>query len=217
MPLLGLSETLLATTATAVIGLLGAVVAYAYYERTLDERDEAFQSFLANVEYLDQGRLVSFDPPDVSTGLWGLFSLWRHLARQKRMAKKGYVKWYRLDSTLDRPTWVKPTQEGAGVPKVTVSGQPYYFPKDSMVSDSRTGAYVAMHREGEANPINLRDPAYPGIETDLIERLINLEAEDKPPGLFDNLLGLDDQTLMWVLIGVLFVLYAGYRYLGGGL
>jgi hypothetical protein len=137
----------------------------------------------------------------------------RHLQRGKKLAKKGYVRWHRLDSTLASPEWVKPEQDGTGVPKYTVDGQPYYFPKDAMVTDERTGAWVAVHCEGEADPINLRDPAYPGIETDLIERIINLEAENQPPGFFDNL-NISQQALLWGGMAVLFVLYAAYRYMG---
>lgn len=205
--------TFLATAAVAVLGIIAAVVAFWYYERYVETREETFDEFADQVEV---GEPVDFSPPDVSFNIVDYLKVARHLQRGQRLAKKGYVKWYRLDSTLSSPKWVKPEQDGAGVPKVTISGQPYYFPKDAMVSDERTGAWVALHREGEGDPVNLRDPAYPGMETDLVERTINLEAEDKPPGWLDNL-NLSDQALLYGGMGLLFVLYAMYQYMNGGL
>lgn len=208
------ATSMLVTGILALLGVAGAAAAYWYYDQYTRAREGDFEEYLGSVE---EGEPVDFAPPDVSAGILGLLAEWRHRAKAKRMAKKGYVKWYRLDSTLSRPTWVKPKQDGAGVPKAKVDGQPYYFPKDAMVADSVTGAWVALHREGEGDPMNLRDPAYPGMETDLVERTINLEAEDKPPGLFDDLLGMDQTTLMYLSIGVMFVIYAGFRYMNGGL
>lgn len=208
------STTLLVTAGLAVLGVVGAVIAYWYYEQYRQTKRNDFEQFLDDV---DDGDVVDYSPPNVSAGVLGYVQVARHILKSKRLAKKGYVKWYRLDSTLSRPKWVKPKQDGTGLPKTTVDGQPYYFPKDAMVADSITGAYVALHREGAADPINLRDPAYPGIEADLVERTINLEAEDKPPGLLDDLFGMDQTTLMYLVIGVMFVIYAGFRYMNGGL
>lgn len=193
-----------------VAGLLSLLVLVYWTHRrpSIDEQVEHL------VEQADDEPLT-FAPPDVSPSPWGALKTWYHLSRANRLAKKGYVKWYRLGSTMSRPKWVKPTAEGAGTPKVTVSGQPHYFPKEAMVADARTGAWVAVHREGEADPLNLRDPAYPGIETDAMERIINLEAEDKPPGFLDNL-DISPQMMMYLVIGLLFLLYAVYRYTNGG-
>jgi hypothetical protein len=141
----------------------------------------------------------------------------RHYQRARKLSKKGYVKWYRVGSTMSRPTWVKPEMEGQGLPKYDAGNGPYYFPKESMVSDELTGAWVAMHREGEADPINLREPAYPGIETDLVERTINLEAEDKPPGLLDKLSmgGMSTQAMLYGGMALLFGVYVVYAWYTG--
>ena len=205
--------TLLVTGVLGVLGIAGAVAAYWYFEQYRDARLQDFEYLATRV---DDGESIDFSAPDVSGSLLDYVRVARHLKRGQRLAKKGYVKWFRLDSTLSRPTWVKPEQDGAGVPKVTVDGQPFYFPKDAMVADATTGAWVALHREGEGDPINLRDPAYPGLEADLVERTINLEAEDKPPGFLDNMFGgMDQTTLMYLSVGVMFVIYAAYRYMGG--
>jgi hypothetical protein len=157
---------------------------------------------------------VAFDPPEISLSPLDWIRAGRHLQKQRKAAKRGWVKWYRVGANFSRPQWVKPVQDGAGTPKVTDGGQPYYFEKDAMVVDERTGAYVAVHPEGEADPINLANRAYPGIETDLVERIINLEAENEPSTSLLGLGGMSTQQLMWLGIGVLFVLFAAFRYMG---
>jgi len=157
---------------------------------------------------------VVFDPPEISLSPIDWVRAGRHLQKQKKAAKRGWVKWFRVGANFSRPQWVKPVQDGAGTPKVTDDGQPYYFEKDAMVVDERTGAWVAVHPEGEADPINLADRAYPGIETDLVERILNLEAENEPSTGLLGLGGMSTQQLMWLGIGLLFVLFAAYRYMG---
>lgn len=157
---------------------------------------------------------VTFDPPEISLSPLDWIRAGRHLQKQRKAAKRGWIKWYRVGANFSRPQWAKPVQDGAGTPKVTDGGQPYYFDKDAMVVDERTGAWVAVHPEGEADPINLADRAYPGIETDLVERIINLEAENEPSTSLLGLGGMSQQQLMWLGIGVLFVLFAAYRYMG---
>lgn len=211
-----MNQYLLAAGGLALLGVLAFAGAYYYYRQYRDAKSSVLEEYLGDVEETDgDGVLVSFDAPDVGLGLWGFLTMWYHHARRRKMARKGYVLWHRLDSRLQSPTWVKPTQNGEGIPTVKIDGQPYFFPKDAMVTDQETGAYVAMHREGEADPLNLRDPAYPGLEVDLAERTINLLAEDKPPGFLDDLFGMDQTTLMYGMIAVLFLVYAGYRYMGG--
>jgi len=157
---------------------------------------------------------VDFDPPEISISPLDWIRSGRHLQKQRKAAKRGWVKWYRVGANFSAPQWVKPVHDGAGTPKVTDDGQPYYFEKDAMVVDEQTGAYVAVHPEGEADPINLSDRAYPGIETDLVERIINLEAENEPSTSLLGLGGLSTQQLMWLGIGALFIVFAGVRYMG---
>lgn len=207
------SASLLVASLLGVLGIAGAGAGYWYFEQY---RDARLQDFEYLTDKIEEGERLDATPPDVSAGLLDFWRVTRHLQRGKRLANKGYVKWHRLDSTLSRPEWVKPEQDGSGVPKITVDGQPYYFPRDAMVTDGLTGAWTALHREGEADPINLRDPAYPGLEVDLVERTINLEAEDEPPGMLDDLFGgMDQTTLMYLGVGVLFLVYAVFRYMGG--
>lgn len=192
----------------AAVASLAGVWAYHHYYASVDD----------HLDQLAASReTIQFDPPTIHRTPLDYFRVMRHLQRGTKLAKKGYVKWYRIDSQIPHPVWVKPTQDGQGTPKHTVDGQPYYFPKDSMITDERTGAWVAVHREGEGDPINLRDPAYPGIETDLVERIINLEAEDQPSsGLFDGL-DFTTQQMVYGSIGLLFAVYVGYMYYTGAI
>lgn len=205
------SPYLLWVAGIAVLLVLALSVALWYlWRRYNSDLDEAVDELLENTD-----DPVKFKPPDVRTSPVDLFRIMRHYQRAQRLAKKGYVKSIRLGSTYSRPTWVKPEPDGTGVPEADIDGETYYFPKESMVPDQMTGAWVAVHREGEGDPLDLRDPAYPGIPVDLVERIVNLKAEDKPPGFLDDLLGgWDQQALMWGGIALLFVIYAAYQYMG---
>jgi len=207
--MIGSSGTLLAGGALAILGS-GALAGGWYLNQKATERAEARVE--ATLE--DADGPIALPAPEVSLSPMDYFRAMRHLQTQQTAAKKGYIKWFRLGSNMKRPQWVKPKPSGSGPPKKSVDGQPYYFDKAAMTIDERTGAYVAVHRVGESDPINLNDPAYPGIEADRMERIINLEAEDKPPGLFDGLADMDMQTLVWLSIGVLFIVFAAYRYMG---
>lgn len=160
---------------------------------------------------------LSVDPPEVTDSMLGLMAAWRHRRKEKRLARKGYLKWYKIGSNRRRPVWVKPTHDGQGVPQYydKEDDVTYLFPTGALVTDSRTGAWVAEHRIGEAEPINLREPAYPPLDADRLEEVINLEAESDAPSFFDRF-GLDTTTMMWGLIGVAFIGFAAYRQMGGG-
>jgi len=205
----GVSPIVLAGGALAAVGSGALAGGWLLKEKAADRADKRVETVLDEAD-----SPVEFPAPEMRMGPLDYFRAMRHLQVQKKAAQKGYVKWFRLGSTMQRPRWVNPTPSGSGPPKVTIDGQPYYFERDSMLIDERTGAHVAVHIEGESDPINLSDPAYPGIEADRMERIINLEAEDKPPGLFDGLADMDSQTMLWLGIGLLFILFAAYRYLG---
>lgn len=181
-----------------------------------DRRKDVETELSEEIEATEDDEPVELEPPEIKIEPWDWISAGRYLKKQKKAAKKGYIKWYRLGSNMKRPLWIKPKRTGSGTLKYRHDGKPYYFNEDAMTVDARTGAWVAIHREGESDPIDLTDPAYPGIEADLIERIINLEAESDPPGLFGNL-DLSMQTIMWIGIGTLFLVFAGMRMMNGGM
>jgi len=151
------------------------------------------------------------EPPDVDSGFLGVLKQWRHNKRATKLAKKGYIRWYKVGASWSRPRWVKPEKAGQGEYRVRENDETYYFPKDALLTDQRTGAWVAVHREGEATPINLRDPGMPAMDADRAEELLQLSAESDAPGFFSNI---DSTTIMWVAIGGVLLLAAGSQVLG---
>lgn len=207
-------QTLLIGLGVVAVVAIAALGAAGYlYQRYRSAVEEDWEARLENGEGVQ-----TFEPPDISLSVLDYFRAMRHLQKQRKAAKKGWVKWYRIGSNWQRPRWVKPSADGAGTPKVTADGIPYYFPRDAMTVDAQSGAWVAMHHEGESDPVNVSDTAYPGIPGDKMQRMINLEAESKPPGFLDSLFGgTDQQTLMYAGIGVLFLLFVAYRYSTGAM
>lgn len=194
----------------ALLAVVGGGAAWWYYRQYREGLDDRLDAIFADEEE------VEFEPPDIKRTPMDYLRVMRHQQKAKKAAKNGYVKWELLGSTASRSRWVEPERKGNGVPEYEHDGQTYFFPKEAMVIDEQTGAWKAQHRVGEADPINLRDPAYPGLETDLIERTINLLAESDPDtGLFSGLGGLSTTQMMYGGVALLFVLYAAYAYSTG--
>lgn len=161
------------------------------------------------------GHGVELSPPDVRKGILGLLSQWRHRAKAVKMAEKGYVEWYKLGATVSQPKWVKPDFRGRGEGEYYDSDDDitYLFPKDAMLPDSTTGAWVAMHRENEADPLNLRDPVMTAVPADRLQEIIDLFAEAEKPGFFDRL-DISGAQAFIVITVVLFLVYAGVTVMG---
>jgi len=194
-------------------GFMAAVVAVAvaYFAYKSYEAKQETAELLAAAE--DSGEPVALKPAGVRDSMLGLFAMWRHHRKAKRLAEKGYVRWFRQGSTMRRPTWVKPERKGAGVPEYEHDGQTYLFPEDSMVIDARTGAYMAIHHEGEATPVPIKNPELPALDGDRLQEVINLEMESSPPSWLDGL-DIDSGTLVMVGIGLLFIVFAAFRMMG---
>lgn len=201
--------------AAGILAVLGAVVGYWVYNLRLKREKRRIEQAVATIvdEETDEATL---EPADPNGKLWDLLKQWRHDKKAQKLAKKGYVKWYKIDATMPKPQWIKPTEGSAGMLEYYDDDEEvtYLFPKEPMLHDQRTGAWTAVHRQGEAEPINLRDPAMPPIETEPLERTINMEAESDAPGFFDRM-NLDGQTMMWLMIIVVLGL-AGFQQLMGG-
>lgn len=215
---LGGSGALLAVAVLAGLVLGGTVAAvYGYFRRQKLELDAEVEDAVADdhevVDSEDPGDLVELEPINVSSSLTGLVRTWRRRAKEQRLAEKGYVKWLRLDSRLEPAKWVKPDYRGTGAGEYHgEDGVTYLFEKDAMVPDSQTGAWVALHRVGEADPINLRDAAFPALPADRVEEILNLLAEAEKPGFFDNLDISGGQAFILITV-VLFLVYAATQVL----
>lgn len=217
----GLSTLQLSVTVLAV-GVVAAGIGSWWLRRENNAIDEEIKTKTAaegrgGDDEGSPGAAVELDPPEVRDGFFGLLQEWRHRAKGAKLAKKGYVRWYKLDARVNRPKWVKPSFRGAGEGEYHDSGDDvtYLFPREAMLSDARTGAWVAMHRRNEADPINLRDPVMPAVPADRLQEIINLEAESEKPGFFSDL----NLSTSQIMIGsgvVLFLVYAAYYVMNGG-
>lgn len=160
----------------------------------LDELDEdaVADRIVESVETRQEdavGYGVEFGPPNVGRNPLDILRLWLHNALEGRMAKRGYVKWFRVGARLHRPKWVKPEKKGAGEYEYYDSSTDttYLFPEDALVADGATSAYVAVHRVGESEPIDLRDPGWPALDGDVLQRFIDMAVARDPPNRLSKL------------------------------
>jgi hypothetical protein len=194
-----------------IAGLLTILGAYGYVQRDRPSLEEEVEALTEQA-----GDEIALKPPDIGRSILGALALWRHKSKEQKLARKGYVKWYRLGAGLSRPKWVKPSQESAGLPEITSGGEKYYFPTDALVVDSTSGAYVAIHEEGSAMPLNLADPPLPPVPVELLQRVIDLEAESEAPGWLSGL-SITPKKLLWGFIGFILVFSLVMQVFGGGL
>lgn len=191
-------------------GLIIAVGGVLYARQDQPGTEEQLNELVAR-----EGDDLKFKPPEIGSSILGLLALWQHKGKEKRMARKGYVKWRLLGSTMSRPRWVKPSEEGSGVPEYKHKGDKYYFPKDAMVIDETSGAYVAIHEKGSSMPLNLQDPPLPPVPVDLLQRVIDLEAESEAPGWLSGL-SITPKKLLWGFIGFILIFSLVMQVMGGG-
>lgn len=203
-------DLLLAGAGGLLVGA-GSVATAVYAQRKRkavdDEVEEATGPVVADEDQV--GDAVELDPIETRSGLLSLFQTWRRRAKEKKLADKGYVKWIRIGSSVKSPTYVKPAYRGTGAGEYYDSDTEttYLFPKEAMLPDSTTGGWVALHRENEADPINLRDTAMPSVPADRLQEIINLEAEAEKPGFLDQL-DISAGTAFILITVVLFLVYA---------
>jgi len=207
----------------AAVVLVGTTLAlYAAYlynrerarasEAVVDLLDEAPDPVVDD-EHHDTGHAVALDPPDVSGGLGDLLRTWRHRMKAKKLAKKGYVKWWKIGSNWARPQWVKPTLDASGELQYYDSEDDatYGFSREGMLHDAQTGAYVAVHVQGDYGPINLKDPITPSISANRMEEIIQLNAESDAPGFWSRL-DVDPGVILAIGITLLLVIGAIAQY-----
>jgi hypothetical protein len=169
----------------------------------LSDRVEDLNDEVERYEDLDQMEVVDefedvFDedavdlkPPHMRTSTFGVvedvFREWRHRQMEKKLARKGYVKWYLVrGNTLTRPKYVKPEATGGGIPRYEYDGTTYLFHEDAMVADESNAIWTCFHKENETDPIPVRDPLRQGIPTDTVDEWLTLEVATESPegGLF---------------------------------
>lgn len=164
----------------------------------------------------DEPQLVEHRPPSVKTRTWR--QIWRTrrwLKKRQKLIGDGYVQWYLIGDAVPHPTFVKPKRKGGGIPELDHDGETYLFPRDALVP-SEEGGWVCIHREGEADPINIRDPARLSIPSDELKEYLDLRVSSSAPGLLDGL-GIGTGDLIKIAIAGLIAFAAFQQVSGGGL
>lgn len=187
--------------------LIGAGATALYYKRVAlrigEEVNELEEKALEELDDEDaEGYGVRMSPPNVGRNVFDVFKAWLHMAKGARMAKRGYIKWYKVGSRLEAPKWIKPEHKGAGEYeyKDPDTDTTYFFPEDALVTDARTSGYVAIHKVGEAEPIDLRDPGWPTMDSDRVQTVLDLIISRDPDTGFG--LPFDSAVAKYVLIAV---------------
>ena len=140
--------------------------------------------------------VVELDPPRMDTG-GKLRQMWRtrrYLKKREKLIGDGYVQWYLIEDTFPRPKFVKPSRYGAGIAELEHDGERYLFPDQAMLP-SDDGMWTVVHRKGEADPMNIKEPSELAIPSDRLEEYLNLRVQTTPPGWLDAM-DLDASTII---------------------
>lgn len=162
----------------------------------------------------DDEHIVEHRPPSVDTSFWRQW--WRTrrwLKKREKLIGDGYVQWYLIGDAVSQPKFVKPKRKGGGIPELEHNGETYLFPRAALVP-SEDGMWTCVHREGEADPINIRDPARLSIPSDELKEYLDLRVSSSAPGLLDGL-GLDAGDLVKIAIAGI-IAYAIFQQVVGG-
>jgi hypothetical protein len=119
--------------------------------------------------------------------------------RKKRKALgRGVVRWHVIGSAFEKPRYIKPERkEGGNVPEVELDGETYIFPEEATVPSEEEGVPTIVHRKGEAEPLELRDPWDDSVDARTLAEYLTLRVTSRKPssGLLDGL-GLGDMDSM---------------------
>jgi hypothetical protein len=136
--------------------------------------------------------------------------------KKEKALKKGCVRWHLVGASFSAPMYVKPeAKEGGNVAEIEYEGNTYLFPKEAMVPAEEEGVPTIVHREGEADPINLRDEWDLAIGSNTLKEYLTLRIMNpKPSGLGSLLGGLDSMDILRYGIIGLVVLFIAMEFLG---
>lgn len=148
-------------------------------------------------------QVVDLEPPrmsDVGT-LRQIYYTRRYLKKREKLLGDGYVQWFLVHDTFPRPRFIKPNKKSGGVPEYEHGGMTYLFPESTMMPSS-DGMWTVVHKVGEAEPINLREPGELAIPGDVLKEYLERRVTSTPPSLFDTL-DIDAQTVITLLISAI--------------
>ncbi|WP_148414925.1 hypothetical protein [Haloferax sp. KTX1] len=130
-------------------------------------------------------------PPNVRQSRFGFLGTAikqrRYEKKRKKLANKGYIEWLLIDSQFPRPRFIKPKAKGGGILEYEHDGETYLFPRNAMVPSAQTGMWTVVHKKGQADPINLREPVRHSIGADTLTQYLEKRVTTSPPGLLSRL------------------------------
>lgn len=212
----------IAILASAVVGGLFVMLGSAWVGRRTAPYDRTGISVDAlatpdlDPDAIDDGEEARFEgyvelkPPSTNDRfLSNVLSAYRHHVRQKKLARRGYVRWIRVENGVwTSPAYVKPESwVGSPVPIYRHNGGKFYFPREAGVVDEQTGIRTYVHRSGEAEPINLDESEAEVLDSKDLRQAEEMEVSTAPPSVWDRLdLDLNPQTLLAAGIGLTMIL-----------
>jgi len=153
---------------------------------------------------------VELKPPSTKGWFIGtVYRAYKHQVRQRKLARRGYVRWIRVKNGVwTDPAYIKPQSwAGSPFPIHRHDGGKYYFPRGAGVVDEGTGIRTYVHREGEAEPIDLDESEGEVLRAEDLKQAEEMEVATAPPSVWDRLdLDLNPQTLLAAGIGLTMIL-----------
>jgi hypothetical protein len=163
---------------TTILGGALAGVGYQHY------RDETPAD-----DHLDDDNQL--DPPHIKRTFLekylGLLSTYRHQRKRRKLAGKGYVQWYLVDSGWPRPRYIKPEDEGGGEFEYEYDDETYLFPTDALVPNRDSGLWTVVHQRGNAVPINVSEPSEFSVSAKQLHDYVTSRVTIEPPGWLSDI------------------------------
>jgi len=196
MTLFGVAVVTMEVFVSTTLMLAGLLVAvgYQYYSVTGDG------------EFEDAGDSVDLPKPNIRRSWFGPLAAYWHLRKERKLAGKGYVKWFLVDDGWPRPKYIKPTDKGGGEFEYEHDGETYLFPREAMLPSRDEGMWTVMHDKGDAKPRNLRQPDEPSVSAKQLNNYVTSRVTVEPPGWLENLNIDASDLLTYGVIGFILII-----------
>jgi len=106
--------------------------------------------------------------------------------------------------------------EVRGIPEYEHDDEVYLFPDRGRLASRSSGMWTVIHKEGESEPLCLRDPTEDAIKADELKEYLNKRVTTDPPSWWDNF-DLDSEDIIKYAIAAIIVVAVLQQVLGGGL
>lgn len=151
----------------------------------------------------------------------GIIASYLRDRKKSKALDTGVIRWHIIDSTFESPKYIKPQRkEGGNIPEIEYENETYLFPEQAAIYSEEEGIPVIIHRRGESNPINLRDPWDDAIDAGTLAQYLTLRVTSTKPssGFLDGLSGdYDAMTLFRYGLLAIIAFALLMETLGGGL